>query len=431
MRICMVFYDMQDFGGLEEYAISLAIGLQRQGHPVSILSTAWVPPGNQYLNRLRQHNLQFVQLPRWISHPASDWPTKEKILSAILWLMSPLTLFLAAGVFLAKHRTFKQSYTSAFGWLRGQWMGRVIGPDRRKPFARLLLNWWRLRWRPDILHIQGYTSNLLFVIDWAYANQVPIVYEEHQTPDAQFDWWSNFNQTINKATRVVAVSEKSAQALREVCGVTRPIMVRNPLFADPAAAGWQRNGAIQPAGRPLNISTVARLSVTKGLKFLLEAIVQIRTAYPETQFTVYGDGPMRQELLDEAARLGLDGEKIFAGAFTRQQLPEIMSKTDIFVLPSLLEGQPQALVEAMAYSCPIVATMVGGIPELIQDEVNGLLSKPADPACLAEKVNRLIEDPALRLRLAQAARKSYEQGPYQPESVARQLAEIYSGALKS
>ncbi|GAB4544498.1 MAG: hypothetical protein Kow0063_38200 [Anaerolineae bacterium] len=426
----MVFYDMQEFGGLEEYAVALAVSLQQQGHQVSMLSMAWVPPDNQYLLQLREHKVALAQLPKWLSLPASDWPTKENILSGVMRLASPLVYLLAGGLFLLRRRSWSSSRASAYHWLRGQLMNRLIGPDRRKSLGRLLLHWWKLRWRPDLFHIHGYTTSLLFVIEWAHAKGIPVVYEEHQTPDAQFDWWRDFQETINKATRVVAVSQKSAEALRTVCGVTRPIVVRNPLLADPMASGWRRDNGSHQGDRPLFVTTVARLYVTKGLKYLLEAIVQVRVTYPDTQFRVYGDGPLRQELLAYADQLGLDGEQIFVGAFSHQELNSIMAQTDMFVMSSILEGQPLAVVEAMAYGCPIVATSVGGIPELIQDGVNGLLCKPGDPACLAEKICALIEDPALRQRLGQAARKSYEQGPYQPASVSDHFISIYQEVLQ-
>jgi glycosyltransferase involved in cell wall biosynthesis len=293
------------------------------------------------------------------------------------------------------------------------------------------LNWWRFRWRPDLLHIQGYTSNLLFVIEWAYAKNLPVVYEEHQTPDAQFDWWQGFGHTINKATTVVAVSEKSAQALRDVCGVTRPIVVRNPLLPDPVAPGWQRNGKAGESDDSLCVTTVARLYVTKGLTYLLDAIVQVKARYPNTYFRIYGDGPLYHELLAYAAQLGLNGEQIFAGAFNHRELDSIMAQTDVFALSSILEGQPLAVVEAMAYSCPIVATAVGGIPELIQDGVNGLLCEAGDPACLAAKICALIENRALRQMLGQAARKSFERGPYQPASVCDHFISVYQEVLQS
>ncbi len=430
MKICMVFYEMQELGGLEEYAINLAVSLQQQGHQVSALNTFWVPPDNQYVLRLRENDVPLVQLPKWLAKAASDWSTKERMLARLMWLLTPLVYLLASGLFLLQRRPWKPSVTSAHNWLRGQLTERFIGPDRREPLFRLLLNWWRFRWRPDLLHIQGYTSTLLFVIDWAHAKNLPVVYEEHQTPDAQFNWWQDFQLSINKATRVVAVSEKSAQALRDVCGVTRPIVVRNPLLADPATSGWRRNGRSNQVGEPLYVTTVARLWVTKGLTYLLEAIAHVRESYPSTHFRVYGDGELRQDLLAYAAQLGLDGDQIFVGAFTYDELPQIMAQTDIFVMSSILEGQPLAVVEAMAYECPIVTTSVGGIPELIQDGVNGLLCQPSDSTCLAQKITALIEDPALRRRLARAARKTYEQGPYQPAAVSSHFVSVYGEVLR-
>jgi glycosyltransferase involved in cell wall biosynthesis len=425
----MVFYDMQEFGGLEEYAITLAISLQQAGHPVSILSTAWVPPDNQYLLRLRQSQVKVVQPPGWLSNAASDWPTKEKILAGIMGLLKPLVYLLAAGLNITKHKTWQQAVASANSWLSGKIFHRFIEPDRRKQIIRLLLNWWRLRWKPDLLHLHGYTTNLLFVIEWGYQHKVPIVYEEHQTPDPQFGWWQDFQATINKANAVVAVSEKSAQALREVCGVTQPIVVRNPLLPDPLAGGWQRPSDNPTGNSALRMSTFARLYVTKGLNFLLEAIAEVNKKYPQVQFRVYGDGPLRDELLAYAQQLGLDGIQIFVGAFNQQQLPEIMAQTDIYVMSSVLEGQPLALVEAMAYGCPIVTTAVGGIPELIQDGVNGLLCPPQDPSCLAQKIISLIDNPELRKRLGDAARASYERGLFQPAAVRDHFLKIYTEVL--
>lgn len=429
MRICMVLYDPQEFGGLEEYAVTLAIGLQQRGHQVSVVSTTWMPPENQYLRRLCQHEVAIIQPPKWLSLPASHWPTKMRILMVLLWLARPLIYLLAGGLFLLRRCSWRQGLTSAHGWLRGQLL-RLVGPDRQKPLARMLLNWWRWRWRPELLHIQGYTSNLLFVIDWAHTKEIPVVYEEHQTPDARLDWWQDFHKSINKAATVVAVSETSAQALQAVCGVTRPIVVRSPLLPDPIASGWTKNGRLLQSDKPVRVTTVARLVVAKGLTYLLQAIAQVKLTHPAVQFRVYGDGPLRQELLVYARQLGLDGESIFVGPFTsREELSQIMAQTDLFVMSSILEGQPLSVVEAMSYGCPIVTTAVGGIPELINDGVNGLLCKPADPGCLAEKIRLLIEDPALRSRLGLAARQSYEHGSFQPASVCDHFISIYQRAL--
>jgi glycosyltransferase involved in cell wall biosynthesis len=430
MRICMIVPSLEEFGGLEEIAATLAVALQQRGHQTSVLSTVWAPPDNQYLRNLRENGVPVAQLPKWLSHPASHWPTKEKILAMVMWSSRPLIHLLGGVLFLLKGCSWGQSLTSARGWLGGQLMSRFIGPDWRRPLARLLLSWWWFRWRPDLLHIHGYTSSLLFVVEWAHARKMPVLYEEHQTPDSQFDWWQDFPQSINKAAMVVAVSEKSAQALRAMCGVTQPVVVMSPIVADPIASGWQEDARPWQCDTPMRATTVARLYVTKGLTYLLEAIVQVKAIHPATRFRVYGDGPLRQELLAYAGQLGSDGNLIFVGTFTRRELPAIMRQTDIFVVPSILEGLPLSVVEAMAYGRPIVATSVGGIPELIEDGVNGLLCVPRDPEHLAQKICAMIGDPALRIRLGRAARKSYEQGPFRPASVCDRFISIYHEVLR-
>jgi glycosyltransferase involved in cell wall biosynthesis len=432
MRICMVVTNMNNFGGLEEFAKNLAINIQNQGHQVSVLSTVWVPPDNQYLKSLLKHNITYTQLPKWISIINTDWTTKEKIVRIMLALSLPIIILLAIGLSILKKRKWDEAYLSARNWAQGQWMNRIIGPDRRKPYVRLLLNWWQFHWHPEIYHLHGYTSNLLFVIDWAHAKNIPVVYQEHQTPDAQFDWWKDFSKTINKASLIVAVSEKSAQALKDVCGVTQPIEVIYYMVEDPKTLGWSANITPRQKDDLIRVSTFARLYVTKGLPYLLDAIVQVKSVHPNTQFKVYGDGPLHDELMDCSKQLGLDGNEIFVGAFTgREELNKIMSETDIYVMSSILEGLPIAMIEAMSYGSPMVVTAVGGIPEAIQDSVNGMVCEPGDARCLAQKICRLIEDPELRIKLGQAARKSYEQGPFHPLSVSSQYISAYQKLLRA
>jgi glycosyltransferase involved in cell wall biosynthesis len=349
---------------------------------------------------------------------------------AALLFLTPLIYLLGLGLALLRSQSIGQSVTSSRNWLQGQLMRRVIGPDSRQPFVRLMLSWWRLYWKPDLLHIHGYTSTLLFVIDWAYSKKLPVIYEEHQTPDAQFDWWKDFKKSINKATIVVGVSEKSGQALREVCGVTRPVVVAYYMVADPFKVGWKDLTNQKGSQEPVRVTTVARLYVTKGLTYLLETIAKVKAVHPTIQFKVYGDGPLRDELLAYAEKLGLDGKQIFTGAFTsREELSDIMARTDIFLLSSILEGLPISILEAMSYGRAIVTTPAGGIREAIEDGVSGLICEARDPKCLASNVNCLVEDADLRQKLGRAARKVYEQGPFSPAAVCNHFVAIYQQAL--
>ena len=126
-------------------------------------------------------------------------------------------------------------------------------------------------------------------------------------------------------------------------------------------------------------------------QFHLDAMAGIAERYPAVTLTVFGDGPEREALHAHARRVGLNPDAIFKAPYTtRQDLTAIMADTDIFVMSSVLEGQPLALVEALAHGRAIVATTVGGIPELIKDGHNGMLCPPQDADALADHVRAVL-----------------------------------------
>ncbi len=426
----MVVSDLLEFGGLEKIATEVAVGLQQQGQSVSVISTGWAPPDNQYRAYLRQHGVEFYQSPRWLYLAAADWSTKERILAAVLWICAPMTLAGAVAVMLARHKRWPAAWASARGWLARRLLG-PIGLNRREPLARSLLARWRRRWQPDVLHLQGYTSSLIFALDWAATQGLPIIYTENQTPDPSLDWWQDFAKSINKATIVIAASDTSARALQTVCHIRRPVVTFAPSVTDPVTEGHRIARSTKSANDRLTVTTIARLGVTKGITYLLDTIARVRPYYPATRFQVYGDGELRAELVSYAARLGLDGESIFVGTFARGELPRVMADSDIILMSSVLEGLPLTIVEAMAYGRPIIATAVGGNAEVITHDVNGLLCPPRDPDCLSRQLLRLLGDADLRERLGQSARRSYENGAFAPTAVARHHIVIYEQALAS
>ena len=425
----MVVSDLLEFGGLEKIATEVAAALKAHGQQVCVISTGWAGPDNQYRVYLREQGVPFFQAPYWLFMATADWGTKERLLAWALTLCWPVVIGAALILKIFRRCSWQAAKASARGWLSRRLLARYIGPNRQRGLARLLLAWWRWRWQPDVLHLQGYTSTLLFVLDWAAAQRVPVVYTENQTPDPTLDWWQEFGQTINKATIVLAASDTSARALRAICDIQSPLLTFLPVVADPLAEGQSIALRAVPAGAPLNVTTIARLGVTKGLTYLLETIARVSQDFPTTRFRVYGDGPQHAELLAYATQLGLKGEDIFVGTFSGAELPRLMAETDVFLMTSVLEGLPLALVEAMAHGRPIVATHVGGNAEVIADGVSGLLCPPRDPGCLSRKLAGLLADGALRARLGQAARQAYEHGAFTPDAVARHHLAIYRQAL--
>ena len=130
------------------------------------------------------------------------------------------------------------------------------------------------------------------------------------------------------------------------------------------------------------IGAVARLTHEKGIDRLIRAAPTVVAKCPEVRFVIVGDGPERPLLEAEAGRLGVDAHFHFAGH--RADVGELLPAFDLFVLPSLREGLPFAVLEAMSAGLPVVATRVGGVPEAVAEGVTGLLVPADDPDALAD-----------------------------------------------
>ena len=161
--------------------------------------------------------------------------------------------------------------------------------------------------------------------------------------------------------------------------------------------------ALAIASEESAVGLIARLEPVKGPDYFIEAAGLIAGRVPRVKFIVVGEGSMRGRLERRAAELGLAQSCIFTG--WRRDIPEILSALDILVLSSLNEAVGIVLLEAQSAGVPLVATRVGGIPEMVQDGQTGLLVAAKDPAAIAGALITLLQDPGLRERLATCARE--------------------------
>ncbi|WMW66237.1 glycosyltransferase family 4 protein [Nitratidesulfovibrio liaohensis] len=206
------------------------------------------------------------------------------------------------------------------------------------------------------------------------------------------------------ATRVVAVSESLGNQL---WAGARRRMVVIPNAADPEEFdGTPGRNIRKECGIPEDAvvaGVVGRLSPEKGQLHFLRALALARGRQPALQGILAGDGPDAMSLREEARRLGLNGSVHFLGHVGEPL--SVYRALDMVVLPSLSEGMPLAALEAMMCSLPVVATRVGGVPEVVQDGRTGALVPAADAERLAEAVTGLADDPALRARYGEAGRE--------------------------
>jgi glycosyltransferase involved in cell wall biosynthesis len=151
----------------------------------------------------------------------------------------------------------------------------------------------------------------------------------------------------------------------------------------------------------LVVGTIGRLNAQKGHRFLVEAAARLLPRQPGARVLVAGDGDLMAELRAQAASLGLADRVVFAGH--RTDVPDLLGALDVFCISSLYEGTPLALFEAMAAGKAVVSTSVDGCREVLEDGVTGVLVPPADAAALADGLERVLSDAALRAALGRQA----------------------------
>ena len=173
------------------------------------------------------------------------------------------------------------------------------------------------------------------------------------------------------------------------------------------------------------IGTLGRLTAIKGQGDLLEAFAMVQSRVPEAWLLIVGDGEERANLEAQAGALGIAARTVFAG--WRDDIADVLGAMDVFAFPSINEGMGKALVEAMYCCLPCVATSVGGIPELIRHEREGLLVPAAAPQALTAGILRLLASEAERARLGAAARN--RASAYTAATMVEQIGHLYEELL--
>ncbi len=176
------------------------------------------------------------------------------------------------------------------------------------------------------------------------------------------------------------------------------------------------------------IGFVGRIVNSKGLIYLINAFSQLKKTYDNISLFIVGDGSLRDDLEKEVKKIAIHNNVVFTGK--RRNIPDFLSCFDIFVLPSIKEGLPNSLLEAMAMGKPIVAAKVGGIPEVLQNGTTGLIVPPRDPESLAKAIKSLIDDEHRAKNIGNAARKFILEN-YSIKSTVQKWQTLYISILKT
>ena len=226
----------------------------------------------------------------------------------------------------------------------------------------------------------------------------------------------------------IPISEAIAKHMIKHCRIKpAKLTVVHPGFLD-KFSGQQDEGEIYELRKKFNltendivIGTVARLDPRKGYNYLLESAAQVSKIYPRARFIFAGVGELRTELDKLVKKLGISEKVIFVGNV--KSIPGFLGLLDIFVLPSLDEGFGIVILEAMTASLPVVASRVGGIPEIINDNETGFLVEPANAEALTEGIIKLIDDKDLRARMGNLAKTEVKK--FNSKEMTKKIETVY------
>ncbi len=266
------------------------------------------------------------------------------------------------------------------------------------------------------------------VVSWQTALALPTGHLK----DDKLRHTTSYKYAIRHIDKVIAVSEDiksffvKKRKIEADKIITIPYGVDLDLFACRDGLKKKEELNLEPSD-PI-IGVVGHLSEVKGHIYLIEAATKICKAFPNVKFIFAGSGPLRKSLDAKVKNLHLSSIFRFLGV--RRDIPELLNVIDIFVLPSLFEGLPNVILEAMASSKPVVASAVGGIPEAVQDQVTGLLVPPKDPDSLATAILKLLKNREWAINMGKEGRKRVEEF-FSIDSEVKKIQQLYDSLFKS
>lgn len=269
----------------------------------------------------------------------------------------------------------------------------------------------------SLIHTHGSRANLLGRLAGRWL-KIPVVSTVHSSlkqdylsPKAALLALTLDRITLPLTSGIITVSEALAHEVAGRGGENIRTIYNGiqalPQLEEPQAREDMRQSFRQKWKIPsdaLILGSITRLHPTKGLHYLIEAAQLLQTNFPKTHLLIVGDGPLRSKLEDQLNATGLS----YTLTGFLPEAYQVLPAMDLFVLPSISEGMGLVLLEAMQAHIPIVATQVGGIPEVIRDNKDGLLVPPRNPEVIAEACRRILKDPELSRSMIESGAKRWQ-----------------------
>ncbi|MCM3118285.1 glycosyltransferase family 4 protein [Neobacillus sp. MER 74] len=373
------FWEYPLIGGLQKYINTLKIGLENLGHSVDVIALNSFSP--EEMKKLRNHFSE----------------------------------------------EFKQFFLNRYGSFNEKILHNI---SKLSSYYMMLKNFDLSQY--DIIHAQDrYTANVLGMLNQSF--QKPLLFTPHgfMTQNRlKFNLIEEGSVEQNYFWAIDSHAIKNANQVIVLCDIFRPIL-GNLGAADNKITTVHTGidfgvGNFQKKSRNKTVITcIARLRPRKGHKYLFEALALIKNKLKNVEVRIVGDGEMRKDLEKQVKQLRLKNIT-FLGS--RNDIPKLLSESDIFVLPTTSDTLPLSIIEAMFSNQAILTTNCGGIPEIIEDNYSGIIVEPANYKQLADKLFLLLQKKSLREELAQNA-YAYAQRHLTVNKMVRKIEEVYQSLL--
>lgn len=302
-------------------------------------------------------------------------------------------------------------------------LNKRLGPDPKVivPLYRLIQDF-----KPHVVHTHRYV--LRYTLLPALLHRVPVlVHTVHSVAQNEVDTvgkWVHKMAFRFCGVIPVSISREVATTVKALYG---PRLYTPVIYNGIPTARFLKMDPANARRGKLVLVHIGRFALPKNHSLLIEGLARALGSHPVMELWLVGDGPLRSEVERLVRKRNLQEHVRFLGL--RKDIPELLAQADILLLPSDWEGVPLVVLEAMAAGRPVVATRVGGVPELIEEGKTGLLVPPRDSGALARAILRLAKDPELRRRMGEAARKRALER-FDIHRTAQAYAELYLKLLK-
>ena len=263
--------------------------------------------------------------------------------------------------------------------------------------------------RPDVVHMNSFGPSFLLHYDTANANAAPLLASLHTMPESVMPTSALsqdglFKRTMRSASWVTCVSAA-------VLGQARRLMPEIAPYSSVIYNGLNVPG-LPPEPLPYDpqrILCLGRIIKDKGFDLALSSFASIVARFPRARLMVAGDGPELSALQNQVVKLGLTNSVDFLGWVSPDQIPMILNRATMVLMPSLREGLPTVALEAALMARPVVATRVGGLPEVVLHRKTGLLVEQGDKEGLSQAITFLLNHPQSAAEFGEAARRRAQQ----------------------